>query len=115
MIELVLNNIVEISCITVVTGFFAAAGYILEKAKGLLAAVMAISHDQLYRQGEFYILTGEITVNELKNLEYLYGGYHALGGNGTGTELYEKCQELPVVDRRTKWNPYYTQRMKGES
>ena len=111
MIETILNNIVEVTCITLVTAFFGVMGYLLKKANGLVEAVLAMNHDQLYRQGEFYILSGEITVSELKNLEYLYSGYHALGGNGTGTELFEKCKELPVVDRRTKYNPYYTQRI----
>lgn len=114
MIDVILNNLVEVTCVTLVTAVFGVMGYILKKAKGLVEAVLAMNHDQLYRQGEFYILTNEITVSELRNLEYLYNGYHALGGNGTGTEIFEKCKELPVVDRRTKYNPYYTARMKDE-
>ena len=34
----------------------------------------------------------------LKNLEYLYKSYHALGGNGTGTELYNRAKALPICD-----------------
>ena len=30
------------------------------------------------------------------NLEYLYRSYHALGGNGTGTELYNRAKALPI-------------------
>lgn len=108
MIDAILNNFVEITCGAVLAALIA----FFRMLKGLISAVMAISHDTLYRHGEFYVLTNEITVEEMKNMEYIYRGYHALGGNGTGTELYEKCKELPVVDRRTKWNPYYTERMK---
>ena len=114
MVDLILNHIVEIVCTTITGGVFAMISLLYRRIKGLIEAVMAINHDQLYRMGEFYILTNQITVNEMKNLEYLYRGYHALGGNGTGTEIYEKCKELPVVDRRTKYNPYYTERMKNE-
>ena len=112
--DFITDNIIELLCAAITTGVFGMFSKLYKKIKGLVEAVMAINHDQLYRMGEFYILTNQITVNEMKNLEYLYRGYHALGGNGTGTEIYEKCKELPVVDRRTKYNPYYTERMKNE-
>ena len=32
----------------------------------------------------------------MRNLEYLYRSYHALGGNGTGTELYNRAKGLPI-------------------
>ena len=114
MLDAILDNIVSVTCATVTAGVLGLIVVCFKRLQGLVAAVLAINHDQLYRQGEFYILSGEITMNELKNLEYLYRGYHALGGNGTGTEIYEKCKELPVVERRTKYNPYYTERLKGE-
>lgn len=79
-----------------------------ERARLREEALMALNHDMLYRNGKFYIHSKQITIDELKNLEYLYASYHALGGNGTGTEIYEKCKELPVVEKRTVMNPYYT-------
>lgn len=30
------------------------------------------------------------------NLEALYAPYHALGGNGTGTDLYNRVRALPI-------------------
>lgn len=33
-------------------------------------------------------------------IEYLYRGYHALGGNGTGTELYERVKELKLKEEQ---------------
>lgn len=41
---------------------------------------------------------GGIDTAGLKNLEYLYKSYHALGGNGTGTELYNRAKALPIRD-----------------
>ena len=39
---------------------------------------------------------GHIDLPGLKNVEYLYKSYHALGGNGTGTELYTRAKALPI-------------------
>lgn len=55
---------------------------------------MAIAHDRL-----FYIYAdlnqkGYATVDEIRNVEYLYEPYHKLGGNGTGTELYERITKM---------------------
>lgn len=33
-----------------------------------------------------------------KHLEDVYEAYHAIGGNGTGTRLYEDAMSLPVLD-----------------
>ena len=44
------------------------------------------------------IQQGGIDTAGLKNLEYLYKSYHALGGNGTGTELYNRAKALPIRD-----------------
>ena len=56
-----------------------------ERAKLREDALLSLNHDMLYRNGKFYIHSKQITIDELKNLEYLYKSYHALGGNGTGT------------------------------
>jgi len=45
-----------------------------------------------------YIEKGYIDLPGLKNVEYLYKSYHALGGNGTGTELYTRAKALPIRD-----------------
>lgn len=41
---------------------------------------------------------GSIDTSGLKNIGYLYKSYHALGGNGTGTELYNRAKALPLCD-----------------
>ncbi len=57
---------------------------------------LALLHDRLYHACNVYITQGEITTDDLKNLEYMYESYHALGGNGTCTALYTKCQNLKI-------------------
>lgn len=101
------EHLLEVFLTLIYSGLLFEAKKYFKKTKGLVDSVLAMNHLQLYRTCEFYIYTDQITLNELKNLEYLYRGYHELGGNGTGTELYEKCKDLPVVERRTKFNTYY--------
>ena len=60
--------------------------------------LLAIMHDRLYQVCTYYIQQGWIDASGLKNLEYLYQSYHALGGNGTGTELYNRAKALPIRD-----------------
>lgn len=62
------------------------------------AGVLALLHDRLYQGCRYHIHNGEIADDEMKNMEYLYKGYHALGGNGTGTELYERIKKLPLKE-----------------
>lgn len=58
--------------------------------------LLAILHDRLYQACTHYIEIGHIDLPGLKNVEYLYKSYHALGGNGTGTELYTRAKALPI-------------------
>jgi len=41
---------------------------------------------------------GGLTVVDRKHLESVYAAYHGLGGNGTGTRLYEDAMRQPVLD-----------------
>lgn len=67
-----------------------------EEQKSMRAGMVAMLHDTLFKNCEQYLKRGEITAAELNNLENLYNSYHALGGNGTGTELFERCKNLKI-------------------
>jgi len=60
--------------------------------------VVAILHDRLYQSCRHHISNEHISITELKNIEYLYRSYNALGGNGTGTEIYNRCVKLQIVN-----------------
>lgn len=60
--------------------------------------VLALLHDKLYYLCEKYLIMGEITLDELDNLKYLFRPYESLGGNGTVRSLYERCKKLPLVE-----------------
>lgn len=58
--------------------------------------VLALLHYRLYRQCERFIHEGEIDMDDLTNLKYLHKAYSKLGGNGIGTELFNRCKALPI-------------------
>lgn len=64
--------------------------------EAIKAGVMAMLYDRLYQGCKYHLKNKEIDDDELKNMETLYLAYHALGGNGTGTELYERVKKLPL-------------------
>ena len=64
--------------------------------KVMKQGLVALLHNSLFRNCTEYIKRGEISANELDNLEELYNSYHSLGGNGTGTALYERCKNLKI-------------------
>lgn len=57
--------------------------------KGLL-------HDKLFYLCKKHLEDGEIGVDELDNLKYIYDAYKANDMNGTGEELYLRCKKLPL-------------------
>ena len=62
----------------------------IPKIKALWQAVLALLHH--------FLSLGHITPDGLRNLTYLYKTYHTMGGNGTGTELYNRAKALPIHD-----------------
>jgi hypothetical protein len=63
-------------------------------------AMVAMLHDRLFQCCRYHIKNGYIPLDEaesaLDNLKMLYETYAALGGNGTGTELYHRVIALPI-------------------
>ena len=66
----------------------------------LKEGLLAILHDRLFQLCSHYLELGYIPVSEsekiLDNANVIYEAYHNLGGNGTGTDIYEKFKSLKV-------------------
>lgn len=58
--------------------------------------VLAILHNRIYTLGKQYMAQGCISLEDFDDFEHLYRAYHALGGNGTGTEIYDRVRALPI-------------------
>lgn len=59
--------------------------------RALLWRELQIIHEHAMEQGG-------LTVSERRHLESVYAAYHGLGGNGTGTRLYNDAMNQPVLD-----------------
>lgn len=64
--------------------------------EALKEGVQALLHDRLYQGATQYLKDGKISKSEMSNMEHLYNSYHNLGGNGTGTELFNRIKKLPL-------------------
>jgi hypothetical protein len=69
----------------------------MKEQEAIKEGLVAILHDRLCQSCLYFINREEITLTELKNIEKMYDAYHKLGGNGTGTELYERVKELKII------------------
>lgn len=76
------------------------ARYSWHRIKAMDEGLLALLHSELYKECEICEHKGFASVDDMKNIEYLYNPYHKLGGNGTGTELFERIKKLPVEPKR---------------
>ena len=68
--------------------------------EAIKTGMIAILHDRLFQLCNYYLELGYIPLDKaeeiLDNLKILYDAYHALGGNGTGTDIYNRTKKLPL-------------------
>lgn len=103
MREFILQHVVELILSTVVTGLGVVCKILWKKLKekekdddAQREGLLSVLHLVLYREAMVHIEAGYITTEDLKHIEYIYKYYHALGGNGTGTALYQRVLKLPI-------------------
>lgn len=61
--------------------------------------ILATLKDRLYQGCQHFIKQGWCTVDDLESMECIYKSYHELGGNGTGTNLFERMKHLELRDK----------------
>lgn len=66
--------------------------------------------EKFVRFSDFYINTDQITNSELTQLRELYTAGAEIGMNHDSKARLEKCEALPRVPVRTKYNQYYTKK-----
>lgn len=60
------------------------------------AALVAILHNKIYKNGLDYIDKGCISIGELTDLEKLYAPYLAMGGNSVAQSIMQRVKTLPI-------------------
>jgi hypothetical protein len=68
----------------------------VKQQEAIKLGMMALLWDRLYTIYNECERSGQISIDGLRNVENIYKQYHALGGNGTGTELYDRLCSLPT-------------------
>lgn len=59
--------------------------------------ILGLAHDRILYLSREYIVRGYITMEEYDNLvNYLYGPYKELGGNGTAERAVSEVMKLPI-------------------
>lgn len=62
--------------------------------------VQALLRDRIIQAYNHYTDKGFCPIYAMENVEAMYKQYHALGGNGTITELVERLKEMPTEPRK---------------
>ena len=68
-----------------------------DKLDALNNAVKELAYLRIRERHENAMRHGWMHPNEKHVLERLYAAYHALGGNGTGTQMIEDIRRLPSI------------------
>ena len=65
----------------------------------LIDGVRSILRDRIIQAfNHYYMDKHALPIYAMENVKHMYVAYHALGGNGTITELYNKMMDLPQVE-----------------
>ena len=67
----------------------------VRQQRAIEEGIKALLWDRLYTLHDEACTKGHMSVDGLKNATNIYNQYHALGGNGVGTDLYERIKKLP--------------------
>jgi hypothetical protein len=67
-----------------------------QQLRALEDGVRALLHDRLFSFYTQYESAESIPSKTWSEIEQMYHAYHALGGNGTGTRLYELLEKKPL-------------------
>lgn len=75
-----------------------AASQSADEARGMQEGMRALLWRELRNIHSDAVQQGGMDLEERRHLENVYSAYHNIGGNGTGTRLYEESMRLPVLD-----------------
>lgn len=71
------------------------------KLEGVSNICLGLAYDRIIHVGESYLKRGSITIDEREDFrKYLWGPYHAAGGNGSGDAMMHSIDELPIAPKK---------------
>ena len=69
-----------------------------QEAEALRVSLLALIRDRILQGYRYYRRENGISPQDLETMTKLYMAYHALGGNGTITAVYDKIKNLPIKE-----------------
>ena len=69
---------------------------IAAREQAINQSLRALCRDRILQGYRYYKHHGYISTADLETMTKLYDAYHALGGNGTITAVYDKICQLPI-------------------
>ena len=69
-----------------------------KKSEAIQASLLALIRDRILQGYRYYRGQGGISTQDLETMAKLYAAYHALGGNGTITTVYNKITNMPIKE-----------------
>lgn len=99
MQEFIIKYWLEIFFGIAMSGLGMGFKWLFMQFKAVKLGMQAILRNEIIEQYNKYVERGYIPIYALDNVEIMYNQYHALGGNGTVTHLFEELKELPTKKR----------------
>jgi hypothetical protein len=87
-----LQFIFSLISVAITSGFIWLFNYLINIGR----SIRALMHDRLYCLCPIYMKQGWCSIEDKRNLEYLYKPYKFFRGNGTAEGMYNTCQALPI-------------------
>lgn len=87
----------------IVAGYKRLYTKLIDKSKeqdAIKLGIQALLRNSIIQSYNHYMEKGCCPIYALENVTALYTQYHALGGNGTVTELMERLKDLPTEKRK---------------
>ncbi len=69
-----------------------------QESEAFRASLLALTRDRILQGYRYYRKQGGISTQDLETMAKLYAAYHALGGNGTITAVYNKITALSIKE-----------------
>lgn len=83
---------------TVISAMKAKAADHTDQSKAMREGMSALLWRELKNIHNAAIKHNGMTLEERRQLEYVYSAYSGLGYNGTGKRLFEESMKMPIID-----------------
>lgn len=94
--EFILKYWIQVIFGLITSGLIFSFKCMFTQFKAFKLGMQAMLRNEIIDKYNHYSSKGYISIHGLENVTAMYTQYHALGGNGTITHLYDELKELPT-------------------